>query len=125
MSLDIQVYPPVNGNHYVTLSGRLDTYSHQALDERLVTLLENPRPAQVLVLDLAGLDYISSAGIRSIFKARKALLPCDGRVLLLHPQTQIKEVLDLVKAVPVHEIFATSAEADAYIDAIQQRVLDG
>ncbi len=125
MSLDIQVYPPVNGNHYVTLAGRLDTHTHQLLDAHLSRLLQSPRRAQVLVLDLAGVEYISSAGIRSIFKARKALVSCDGRVLLLNPQAQIKEVLDLVNAVPVHEIFATPAEADAYIDTIQQRVLDG
>ena len=72
MTLEIEVYPPVNGNQYVMLGGRLDTLSHAQLDEALAPMLA-ARP-QALVLDLAHLDYISSAGVRSILKARKALL---------------------------------------------------
>ena len=35
MTLEIEVYPPVNGNQYVMLGGRLDTLSHAQLDEAL------------------------------------------------------------------------------------------
>ena len=57
MTLEIEVYPPVNGNQYVMLGGRLDTLSHAQLDEALAPMLA-ARP-QALVLDLAHLDYIS------------------------------------------------------------------
>ena len=75
MSLDIEIYPPVNGNQYVVLSGRLDSASFEQLDDALDPLLLAARPGMVLVLELAHLEYISSAGIRSILKARKALAP--------------------------------------------------
>ena len=122
MTLEIEVYPPVNGNQYVMLGGRLDTLSHTQLDEALAPMLA-ARP-QALVLDLAHLDYISSAGIRSIFKARKTLAPHGGKVLLVNPQPQIQKVLDMVKAVPLNEIFSSTAEADAYLDLMQRRVLE-
>ncbi|MGH8062316.1 MAG: STAS domain-containing protein [Pseudoxanthomonas sp.] len=123
MSLQINLLPPANGSQRVALAGRLDTHSYEDLDEALAPLLT--RQLQSLVLDLAGLEYISSAGIRSIFKARKALGGHGGKVLLVNPQAQIQKVLDVVKAVPMHEIFVSTAEADAYLDAMQRKVLRG
>ena len=123
MSLQIEIYPPVNGNQYVLLSGRLDSASYEQLDDALEPLLHAAKPAMVLVMDLAHLDYISSAGIRSIFKARKALGVHGGKVLVVNPQAQIQKVFDVVKAVPMHEIFSSTAEADAYLDAMQRKAL--
>lgn len=121
MTLDIEVYPPVNGNQYVLLSGRLDSMTHEHLDDQLEPLLVGKPNA--LVLDLANLDYISSAGVRCILKARKALAPHEGRVLILHPQEQIRRVIEIVQAVPLDSIFASADEIDAYLDALQRRIL--
>ena len=66
----------------------------------------------------------SWCGIRSIFKARKTLAPHGGKVLLVNPQPQIQKVLDMVKAVPLNEIFSSTAEADTYLDLMQRRVLE-
>ena len=125
MSLQIEIYPPVNGNQYVLLSGRLDSASYKQLDDALEPLLHAAKPAMVLVMDLAHLDYISSAGVRSILKARKALAPHEGRLLVVHPQEQIRKVIEIVQAVPMDEIFESTADADAYLDALQRRILDG
>ena len=43
----------------------------------------------------------------------------------MNPQPQIQKVFDVVKAVPLNEIFSTVAEADAYLDAMQKKVLSG
>ena len=82
-------------------------------------------PVMSLVLDLAGLNYISSAGIRSIFKARKALTARNGKLLVVNPQPQIQKVFDVVKAVPMSDIFTSVAEADAYLDMVQRKVVSG
>ncbi|RYZ69907.1 MAG: anti-sigma factor antagonist [Lysobacteraceae bacterium] len=124
MSLEVDVYPPVNGNQYVVLSGRLDSNTYQQLDDVLDPLLSAAHPSMVLVMELGRLEYISSAGIRSILKARKLLAP-HGKVLALHPQAQIRKVLDIVQALPVSDIFATSAELDAYLDKLQRDMLEG
>jgi anti-anti-sigma factor len=124
VSLDIEIYPPVNGNQYVVLCGRLDTHTYEQLDEALAPLLAAAKPGMVLVMDLARLDYISSAGIRSILQARKALAP-SGKVLAVNPQAQIRKVLDMVQALPLDDIFPSVAEADAYIDKLQRDTLQG
>lgn len=118
-TLSIQIDPPHDHRQCVNLSGRLDTHTYEALDEALSPLLATP--ITLLVLDMTGLDYISSAGIRSIFKVRKALATRDGRVLVTHPQPQIRKVFDMVKAVPLGEIFTSAQELDAYLDTMQHR----
>ena len=122
MNLDIELAAPGKGSQRVMVRGRLDTHTYEDLDEALAPLLT--RHLHSLVLDLAGVEYISSAGIRSIFKARKALAPHGGKVLLVNPQPQIQKVLDMVKAVPLNEIFSSTAEADAYLDLMQRKIID-
>lgn len=123
MSLTIESAPLANGNQRLALGGRLDTHTYSELDLQLAPLLASG--IQSLVLDLAGLEYISSAGVRSIFKARKALAAHGGKVIVVNPQPQIQKVFDVVKAVPLEEIFSTMDEADAYLDAMQRKVLHG
>ncbi|KMM75628.1 anti-sigma F factor antagonist [Xanthomonas sp. NCPPB 1128] len=121
-TLSLQIDPAQDKRQRLTLSGRLDTHTYQALDEALAPLLATP--ITTLVLDLSHLDYISSAGIRSIFKARKVLAARDGRVLVVNPQPQIRKVFDVVKAVPLNEIFTSVQELDEYLDEMQRRVLE-
>lgn len=123
MTLTIQVGPRQSGAQLVTLAGRLDTNTHAELDDALAPLLASK--IHSLVLDLAELNYISSAGVRSIFKARKALAGHGGKVLVARLQPQIQKVFDVVKAVPLEEIFSSVAEADAYLDAMQRKVVEG
>lgn len=123
MSLSIEIAPVGNGSQRVSLAGRLDTHTYGELDEQLAPVLGSQ--IQSLILDLAGLDYISSAGVRSIFKARKALAARGGKVVVVNPKPQIQKVFDVVKAVPLDEIFSSVQEADAYLDAMQKKVLRG
>ncbi|AJC46175.1 STAS domain-containing protein [Xanthomonas sacchari] len=120
-TLSLQIDPAQDKRQRLTLSGRLDTHTYQDLDEALAPLLATP--ITTLLLDLSHLDYISSAGIRSIFKARKVLAARDGRVLVVNPQPQIRKVFDVVKAVPLNEIFTSVQELDEYLDEMQRRVL--
>ena len=123
MSLTIRIDPPTADSQRVALGGRLDTHTYADLDHQLAPVLTSSTPS--LVLDLADLEYISSAGIRSIFRARKALSARGGKVVVVNPQPQIQKVFDVVKAVPMNEIFSSIAEADAYLDLMQRKVLAG
>ena len=78
-----------------------------------------------MVLDLAGLEDISSVGIRSIFRIQQAMVARGGKALVLNPQPQVQKVLDVVKAVNIAEVFTSIEELDRYLDAIQRKVVDG
>jgi anti-anti-sigma factor len=123
MSLLVTVEHTAEGRAQVAVSGRLDGSSYFELDRSLQPLLES-RDTTTLVLDLSGVSYISSAGLRSIFKARKALGEREGRLLVVNPQPQVQKVFDIVKAVPVREIFRSVEELDVYLQRIQAKSLD-
>jgi anti-anti-sigma factor len=107
----------------LTLVGRLDTDTAPELDSALSKLLER-KGIKRLVFEVSGLDYLSSAGIRCFVRARKAIEPGGGTVAVVNPQPGVRKVLDIVKAIPAKGIFASVAELDEYLDAIQQQVRD-
>jgi anti-anti-sigma factor len=122
--LHINVEPERFGTRRIAIGGRLDTHTYAEFDGTLAPILGDPTLTS-LILDLSELSYISSAGIRSIFKARKALSVRSGKFLIANPQPQIQKVFDMVKAVPLGDIFSSVAEADAYLDAIQRKMVEG
>ena len=123
MSLSIHTENTTSDRATLRLRGRLDASTFGAFDEAAQPLLSGIAEGGTLVLDLAALEYISSAGLRSFAKARKAMRERHGHTLVLDPQPQVRKVLDIVKAVPVKEIFASVRELDAYLDTIQQQVM--
>ena len=124
MAISVRIHPLLpNGSHRVEVGGRLDTHTYGELDDRLTLVLA--AKVQALVLDLAQLEYVSSAGVRSIFRARKLLAARGGTLVLANTQPQVQKVFDIVKAVPLSEIFRSVQEADAYLDRIQKRIVAG
>lgn len=124
MSLRIHIGERIRDRQVVAVEGRLDSISYHELDRQITPVIEDAE-VNTLVFDLAKLDYISSAGIRSVFRARKALAARGGRVLIVNPQAQVEKVFDIVKAVPVKEIFRSTEELDHYLDRIQKRIVSG
>jgi sigma-B regulation protein RsbU (phosphoserine phosphatase) len=109
----------------VSLAGKLDAMTYMEFDRSLDKVLAKIPPQGTIVLDLADLDYVSSAGLRSLFRARKAMKANGGNSLIVNAQPQVRKVFEIVKAVPVNEIFRNAAELDAYLDVMQKKVISG
>lgn len=122
LKVDIQPLHP-DGSQRVRIGGRLDTHSYGWLDDRLALVLASP--VKALILDLGHLEYVSSAGVRSVFRTRRLLASRGGKLVLANVQPQVQKVFDIVKAVPLSEIFKSVADADAYLDTIQRKILRG
>lgn len=75
----------------LALVGRLDTVTAPELEKAVAELLPQ---ADSLVLDLGSLEYISSAGLRVILKAYKAL-SAKGGLKLTGVQEAVREVFDI------------------------------
>jgi anti-anti-sigma factor len=73
-----------------------------------------------LLFDLAGLEYVSSAGIRSLVKARRALERRGGGMAVSNVQPAVRKVFDIVKALPSIDMFKDDAELDAYLERMQR-----
>jgi anti-sigma B factor antagonist len=72
------------------LIGRLDSNTSRMLEEKVFQAISDG--SKKIVVDFENLDYISSAGLRLVLKANKALLREDGRVVLCSIQNYIREI---------------------------------
>ncbi|MGH7357366.1 MAG: STAS domain-containing protein [Candidatus Rokuibacteriota bacterium] len=120
MSLHIDVAELGHGGRRVWLRGRLDTETTPALEQRLRPLLEAPE-VTALLMDLADLEYIGSAGIRCLIQARKTLEERGGALMVARLQPTVRRVIEIVKALPSTDVFEDDAGMDAYLDAMQRK----
>jgi len=122
MALDITILRNVDnqktGAVTVKLDGSLDTATSPELERHLAPVLAD-KPKDIL-FDLADLKFISSAGLRVFSAVRKQLKERGGQVAFANLQPQIKEVFEIIKALPGVSLFKDLAEFDAYIAARQR-----
>lgn len=79
----------------ILLTGRLDTTTAPALEK---TLRDDVGEAARLVLDLKGLEYISSAGLRVLLAARKKM---RGAMKLTNVGETVMDVFEITGFVDI------------------------
>ena len=119
MALDVDISEVGQGGRRVTLHGRLDTLTAPVLDERLAALLASGS-VTTLLFDLARLEYVSSAGLRVLVKARRALESRGGGMVVANVQPPVRKVFDIVKALPSIDVFQDDAELDAFLERMRR-----
>ena len=75
----------------IALVGRLDTTTAPALDK---TVNDDIKDATNLVLDIKGLEYISSAGLRVILSAQKKFQKI-GSMKVINVSEEVMEVFEM------------------------------
>jgi len=75
----------------VALEGRLDTLTSRELEAALRNSLDG---VTLLELDFAGLEYVSSAGLRVLLAARKAMSR-QGEMRVTHVPPDVMEVFEI------------------------------
>lgn len=106
------------GVHQVALIGSIDTKSQEFFEDSLAPVLK--QKPDVIIFDMKFVDYINSAGIRVLLKAKKSLLEHDGKQIFIYMQPQIKKVFDILNALPSLQVFTSIQELDRYLDAMQK-----
>lgn len=82
----------------IALEGRLDTTTAPMLEAELKGSLEGVTD---LTLDFEKLDYISSAGLRVILTAQKAMNKQNGKMVVKNVCADIREVFDITGFVDI------------------------
>jgi len=93
----------------VTVSGRLDASTAPEAEKVLTESMAAAEPR--LVLDLAGVDYVSSAGLRVLLATAKRVKRERGRLVLCGLQEQVREVLEMSGMLPLFTVAADEAAA--------------
>ena len=108
--LDINVVGHDRGVSLVEVHGRVDSTNADQMGEVLTGEIEHGRTQ--IVLDLSGVDYMSSAGLREIVSAlKRAKREAGGDVRIAEPSYRVREVLELAGLDTILQIYPSQVDA--------------
>jgi anti-anti-sigma factor len=93
----------VRGIPVMVMMGRLDTTNAPLFDAQAASFLAEAR--RRVLLDLSGLTYISSAGLRSIIRIIKHTAVCGGRTGIFAVPAHILELIEISGFQPLIDIY--------------------
>ena len=88
-------------------AGRLDHDSSETFRTELDAHLEGARDGRCIVLDLAGLEYVSSAGLRCFMLAAKRTGSQGGRILIAAMRPLVAEIFQISRFTTLFEVHPT------------------
>ena len=97
----------------LSLSGSLDATTAMTFEEKILAQIESGE--RRFVIDLAQLDYISSAGLRVFILAAKRLNNANGKMVLCALKDPVKEVFDIAGFSSIFSIHGSHDEATKHL----------
>jgi anti-sigma B factor antagonist len=91
----------------VEVIGRVDNDSTATLDQSVEEALASGR--NQIILDLSGVQYMNSAGLRELVQLWKRVQKTGGTLIVANPSERVKRVLDLVGLETVFRIYSDPA----------------
>lgn len=91
------------------ISGRVDSSNADELGGALDRAVDDGK--NNIVLDLGGVEYMSSAGLREMVRVLKTVKKKGGDLRIANPSDRVKEVLELAGLDSIFEIYSTQVEA--------------
>lgn len=99
----------------VSITGKMDALTTPEAEGKLTGLIESGE--RDLVVDLEGLDYISSAGLRGILATAKRLKAERGDIVFANLQGHVTEVF---KISGFHSLFKIFDSVDAAVNELRR-----
>lgn len=93
----------------IRVVGRIDSNTSPAFDAKLKEYISANRNHIVLELDQT--EFLSSAGVRAMISAQKALKPRGGQVMLSNPSEKVRDVLKLAALESLFPVYDSTEEA--------------
>jgi anti-sigma B factor antagonist len=93
----------------LAVEGRLDSTTSAELERKLLARMEGGE--KDFLLDFAGMDYISSAGLRVLLMAAKRCQKMAGKVVLSALNVNVREVFDIAGFTGLFTIYDSKEEA--------------
>lgn len=98
-----------DGKNILHVKGRLDATSSPVLEKELLALIEAGE--KDYIADFAGLEYISSVGLRVLLMAAKKAKSAGGKVVLCGLNEHVYEVFEIAGFTAIFPIFSQIEEA--------------
>jgi anti-anti-sigma factor len=106
-------------------AGRIDHANSEIFRRALNPLIERcSAKGERLVLDLAGVDYVSSAGLRCFMLAEKQAKSRGGTIVVAAMQPVVNEIFEISRFTLIFETFATVRDALAKVSPTALKAFD-
>jgi len=109
MKLEMRMEETPGGLWHCALNGALNTETFRDCENRFDASPWARIPA--LILDLRGLTYISSSGVRLLFKVRRNLNDHGGMLLMVRPPEMVFNILRITNVFANDRFFDTPEAA--------------
>ena len=106
--MDMQTTPVRQGVVTVVLTGRLDVMGAGKIDVQFNAIAGSHRG---VIVDMAGVDFLASIGIRTLLLGAKTMQRRGGTLVLLSPQPEVVKVLEITGVLDLLPIAASHDEA--------------
>src|SRR5215470_4356056 len=93
----------------LSLSGKLDTTTAKTFEVKILGHIESGD--RRFIIDLAQLDYISSAGLRVFVLAAKRLASGNGKIVLCSLKGPVREVFNIAGFLLDFSVYSSHDEA--------------
>lgn len=104
----------LNRSAIVTIVGRVDQATSAELEKALLERIDNPAAGTTrTVIDMAGVSYISSVGLRALMVAAKHAKKQQREICAAAATEVVEDVFRMTKFHFVLKTFATREDADA------------
>jgi anti-sigma B factor antagonist len=124
MSLTVRSTEKIPGVFILYPVGRVDSNTYTILEKK-VDYLMRVGEARAITVDMTGVDYLSSMGVRVFIKTQKELKKIGGSLSMMNLQPQIRHVFEIINALPTMQVFSNIQELDAYLDEMQTKTTQG
>jgi len=97
--------------HVVAVEGRMDAVSAPEFEKTLHALIADG--ALKIIVNFEDLDYISSAGLRSVLIIAKKIQSKNGSIVVVSLHGTVKEIFEISgfsTIIPIHETVAAALE---------------
>ncbi|WP_323751169.1 STAS domain-containing protein [Marinobacter sp.] len=118
MSLDITVIQESDEALGLRLDGTVDSDTAPELEAKLGEMVHES--ISYLGLNMSGVSFISSAGLRIVFKMLKLMKSRDGQLMVTEMNPGVEKVFEVVKLMPDLSVFGNSEEMDEYLASLQK-----
>ena len=108
-----------------TANGRIDFAGAQVLEGALASALAPDGPVRGIVIDLAGVDYISSVGLRVLMVAAKAMRARKASIAVASLQPVVAEIFEISRFHHVVDVRGSVRDAIAAVSPEALAAYDG
>jgi len=113
--LNVKVENQNKNYSIIELAGFLDAHTVNVFEARMAEIIQGGQNR--MVIDLKGLNYISSAGIGALMALTQQLRRESGDIVLLQPNEKVFKILDLLGFTKIFNVAHSEDEIDNYFQS--------